>query len=778
MNIVINNIIDDDNELFNRVRAIGPGDGINRMMYVVEDASSIAAYGVREKVQEFPSVTTYSELQTQADALLATIKDPVKEIEFTYYFDSSLYDEEVMFNGEIVTYGGSPVTQLMPGSMLDMVRGDEVRVVSQSLGLSFTGVIDELDWSLGKVNVRLGQPYYNLIDVINGPDQDRKRVDEALKLPAPIGVSAVTGAPGVNITINPYTNSRIVGTEIYADTSSGFTPDRSTLLLRSQDTKFEFPDLLGGVTYYFQLRSYDNQGNVSDFAIATADGGFIPTTKFKVGNVVIDDTGSSGGQANAVRVYDGTGFDAADEVVRLGYINGLDGVPGSIDYGLWGTLGTGVYINGVPKVLDYYEATVGGTDTVTGVAGDGFTATFTKSLTFQGSTSLVVPSGKRWSFTPTAHRVYYDLFKYAPLVRNGELYRIRATDSSGNYHYNDFIGGETYTSLTLQGNFNYTLFASLTSYDLDFTASVNVVVFEVDEPTSTVTVTGGTATTDGDYTIRTFNSSGTLTVGGTRGYIDCDILIVGGGGGGGYGDDGGISDNGGGGGGSGGLVNLGGIAVNNGTYTITIGSGGAGATSASPGNGGNGNSTTTDIPGIPDVLGGEGGMFSNTSSSATIGTYAGGAGAGGRGQLSGDPGIFGGPGSGGNGTFSQGSPGGNSDDGVLTKGGGGGGSAGGLAGGDASTGRAGSGGGGRNSDITGTLTTYVGGGGGGSYVSGDYGFGGGEGGNGGDPGRDAQNGTANRGGGGGGGAGNTSTLSRREGGNGGSGVFIIRYRTP
>lgn len=407
MNIVINNIIDDDNELFNRVRAIGPGDGINRMMYVVEDASSIAAYGVREKVQEFPSVTTYSELQTQADALLATIKDPVKEIEFTYYFDSSLYSEDITFNGEIVTYGGSPVTQLMPGSMLDMARGDEVRVVSQSLGLSFTGVIDELDWSLGKVNVRLGQPYYNLIDVINGPDRDRKRVDEALRLPAPIGVSAVTGAPGVNITINPYTNSRIVGTEIYADTSSGFTPDRSTLLLRSQDTKFEFPDLLGGVTYYFQLRSYDNEGNVSDFATATADGGFIPTTKFKVGNVVIDDTGSSDGQANAVRVYDGTGFAAEDEAVRLGYINGLSGVPSSVDYGLWGTAGTNVFINGVPRVIG-----LGFFGFSTPVGPHSGATVSTNSITIEGS-SFTIDSG--------FERVYLFGFPYRDLYMLGQL---------------------------------------------------------------------------------------------------------------------------------------------------------------------------------------------------------------------------------------------------------------------------------------------------------------------------------------------------------------------
>lgn len=385
MNIVINNIIDNDDELYNRVRAIGPGDGINRMMYVTEDAASIAAYGVREKVQEFPAVTTYSDLVTQADAYLASVSSPVKEIDFTYYFSGAITEEDVTFNGEIVTHSGSPVTQLMPGTALDLTRGDTVKVVSQSLGLSFTGIVDELDWSVGQVNVRLGQPYYNLVEVIQGPDRDRDRIDEALKLPAPIGAVATTGAPGVNVTINPYTNSRVVGTEIYVDTTEGFTPNRSNLLLRSQDTKFEFPDLAGGVDYYFKLRSYDNQGNVSDFSTASATGGFIPTTKFKVGNVVIDDTGSSGGQANAVRVYDGTGFAAEDEVVRMGYINGLDGVPSAVDYGFWGSLGTGVYIPNSVQVrtaFDWNWGTLPPTYWPSGVSGDVKTVTVGYTVTY------------------------------------------------------------------------------------------------------------------------------------------------------------------------------------------------------------------------------------------------------------------------------------------------------------------------------------------------------------------------------------------------------------
>ena len=41
--------------------------------------------------------------------------------------------------------------------------------------------------------------------------------------------------------------------------------------------------------------------------------------------------------------------------------------------------------------------------------------------------------------------------------------------------------------------------------------------------------TGGTVTTDGDYTVHTFTTSGTFSVSGGAG--DCDAIFVGGGGG-------------------------------------------------------------------------------------------------------------------------------------------------------------------------------------------------------------------------------------------------------
>ena len=106
-------------------------------------------------------------------------------------------------------------------------------------------------------------------------------------------------------------------------------------------------------------------------------------------------------------------------------------------------------------------------------------------------------------------------------------------------------------------------------------------------------VTGGTKTTDGSYTVRTFTSSGTLTVAG--GSITCQILIAGGGGGGGRWGCGG---------GAGGLASnfIAGsdrVAAAD-DYTITIGAGGIGADGPSGGN-------TTTAFGETITGGGEGG---------------------------------------------------------------------------------------------------------------------------------------------------------------------------
>lgn len=262
-----------------------------------------------------------------------------------------------------------------------------------------------------------------------------------------------------------------------------------------------------------------------------------------------------------------------------------------------------------------------------------------------------------------------------------------------------------------------------------------------------VAATGGTETTDGDFKVHTFTSSGTFTVsnvGNPAGSSDVEYLVIAGGG------SGGKSDRGGGGGGAGGYRTAPGFPVSVQGYPITVGAGGPAPQA----------SDATGSSGSPSV-------FSSITSS--------GGGAGG-GNFSGLPGGSGGgcshgPGSAGSGNSPsvsppQGNPGGVGQNGPSYNGGGGGGaSASGVPGSSGSTGGAGS-----PSTITGSDVTRAGGGGGGRQP-GNAGAGG-AGGGGGPSYGDA--GDVNTGSGGVGGTGRNA--GQQPAGNGGSGVVIIRYK--
>ena len=284
-----------------------------------------------------------------------------------------------------------------------------------------------------------------------------------------------------------------------------------------------------------------------------------------------------------------------------------------------------------------------------------------------------------------------------------------------------------------------------------------------------IAATGGSVSTDGDFKVHTFNSSGTLTItdgGNPDGNDVFTSLIVAGGGAGGFQI--------GGGGGGGGYREISSIPTggNTGGITVTVGGGGAGNNNTAPSNG-------------------DGGDGSNSQISApfiTTYTSAGGGGGGGF-APSGNPGRSGGSGGGGGGrgyaggsgntptvSPSQGNDGGSSGPGAHSQGGGGGGAgATGTSSGPSSSDK-GTGGDGASSSITGSAVTRAGGGGGngqnqpgasgGSGGGGDGGFGAASG-----PGTTAQAGTANTGGGGGG-----SRDFGPSSGAGGSGTVIIRYK--
>lgn len=147
-------------------------------------------------------------------------------------------------------------------------------------------------------------------------------------------------------------------------------------------------------------------------------------------------------------------------------------------------------------------------------------------------------------------------------------------------------------------------------------------VTDLQGPTKTalISVSGGTETTDGAYTIRTFTSSGTFTVtGGTL--TNVSALVIGGGGGGGVAS--GPYSAGGGGGGQ--FLELSGLSVSSGATTVTVGAGGAlgmngGVSSFGTNNaiGGGGGAATFGV-GNSGANGGGGGMAGRAGGVGTAG---------------------------------------------------------------------------------------------------------------------------------------------------------------
>ena len=268
--------------------------------------------------------------------------------------------------------------------------------------------------------------------------------------------------------------------------------------------------------------------------------------------------------------------------------------------------------------------------------------------------------------------------------------------------------------------------------------------------------TGGTITTDGDYKVHTFTTSGVFGIASLGKIIGntVEYLVIAGGGGG-AGEVGG-------GGGAGGYLTASGFSVSETSYAITVGAGGDG--------GGSIGAARKGLKGSASVFssivstGGGGGSKSPSTFADKNGGSGGGAGDGGtHGTGIAGQGFRGGT------TFHAGPP--------YASAGGGGSSA--VGGEPSNVSNAGVGGAGTASDIlvSGTDIVRAGGGGGSSYATGSGGAGG-SGGGGAGKGSNGGVGTAgitNFGSGGGGGSGNNS-VADKSGGNGGSGIVIIRYR--
>ena len=201
------------------------------------------------------------------------------------------------------------------------------------------------------------------------------------------------------------------------------------------------------------------------------------------------------------------------------------------------------------------------------------------------------------------------------------------------------------------------------------------------------TVTGGTVTTSGIYTIHTFTNRGTFA---TSGNVTVEYLIVGGGGGGGAGWQGG-------GGGAGGVLS-GSVALSAQSYPIIVGAGGQGDRNTSANSNG-GNSSFNELVAIG---GGRGASENPGGGGAHVASVGGSGGGGSHGST---------PLTGAAGTAGQGNSGGSGYTGNPYVGGGGGGAGG--AGQNSTSTVVGIGGVGVASSISGS-TKYYGAGGGGS----------------------------------------------------------------
>ena len=131
--------------------------------------------------------------------------------------------------------------------------------------------------------------------------------------------------------------------------------------------------------------------------------------------------------------------------------------------------------------------------------------------------------------------------------------------------------------------------------------------------------TGGTITTDGDFKVHTFTTSGNFVVSSVQGLGEARILLVGGGGGGGY--------QAGGGGGGGGFYEETHV-LTTGTYVVTIAGGGTGRSAANQSGGLAGNSTFNPsspaaIDGTQEMLSGYGG---GSAAPGGSGSYSSGSG--------------------------------------------------------------------------------------------------------------------------------------------------------
>lgn len=139
-------------------------------------------------------------------------------------------------------------------------------------------------------------------------------------------------------------------------------------------------------------------------------------------------------------------FDGASEVLRVGKdLSDFSFVPAGVNYGLAGVLGSGIHIQGAPRLIDsgYVNDTLsfpGGSN------GDWKSATATKTLTIAGGGNKSIPAGKKWILLVTNGGVDAG----PDVIVAGQQLHFRAFRvSNGVPATGELAGGETYNTFEL-----------------------------------------------------------------------------------------------------------------------------------------------------------------------------------------------------------------------------------------------------------------------------------------------------------------------------------------
>jgi hypothetical protein len=208
-----------------------------------EDATSIAAYGRRfSRIAEGASsnINTLSEAERFGDAFLADLKDAPLGLEL-----------EVQLH---------PFLEL--GDLVE-VEGNGVHFSADQ-----TGAVQALTHTMGSsgCTTRLtlkGKPSLGRLRWLQLEQRPGVAPPSPFTGPgAPVGVTATATTQGVKVAFaGPSTGPVAASYELHLSTSSGFTPDATTLRATSSTTAFSEQTLQAGSTYYVKVVPRDVKGN-------------------------------------------------------------------------------------------------------------------------------------------------------------------------------------------------------------------------------------------------------------------------------------------------------------------------------------------------------------------------------------------------------------------------------------------------------------------------------------------------------------------------------------